>query len=95
MNNLEWRPSRRLIDMHSLAFAALLRTGLPLPVDADGRSSLASDRIMELVGIPPEPKPHIAINGARWEAEAFGRLIYGRNILPEFEQYPVPELLTR
>ncbi len=95
MNNLEWRPSRRLIDLHSLAFVALLRAGLPLPADADGRPSLASDRIMEIVGIPAEPKPHIAINGARFEAEAFGRLIYGRSILPEFEEFPVPDFLNR
>jgi DNA polymerase-3 subunit epsilon len=93
MSNLAWRPSGRLIDLHSLAFAALLRADRPLPTDASGRSSLNTDRIMELVGIPTEPKPHIAINGALWEAEAFGRFIYGRNVLPQFAEYPLPDFL--
>jgi DNA polymerase-3 subunit epsilon len=93
---INWWPSHRLIDLHSLAFAALLRADLPMPVDERGRSSLSSDRIMELVGVPTEPRPHIAINGALWEAEAFGRLIYGRNFLPQFAEYSVPaHLLER
>lgn len=57
----------------------------------NGKSDLDSDKVMKYVGIPTEPRPHKAINGALWETEAFSRLTFGRNCLPEFKQYPLPE----
>jgi hypothetical protein len=47
---------------------------------------------MQYVGIPPEPKPHVAINGAIWEYEALHRLIYEKQGLEEFKAYPIPWL---
>jgi hypothetical protein len=58
-----------------------------------GLTRLSADTTLKYVGIPPEPKPHHALNGAKYEAEAFSRLIYGKNLLHEFAQFAVPEYL--
>jgi hypothetical protein len=38
-----------------------------------------------------EPRPHNALNWAKYEAEAFSRYFYGKKLLPEFEKYDIPE----
>jgi DNA polymerase III epsilon subunit-like protein len=78
----------RTIDLHSVCFAHMRMRGVEPPT-AHGRSTLSSDAVMAYCGIPEEPKPHIAINGAVWEAEAFSRLLDGRNLLEQFSSFPV------
>ncbi|MDO8590166.1 MAG: 3'-5' exonuclease [bacterium] len=82
---------RRIFDQHSIAVFHMLKRGIIPPVK-DRRSALDSDAIMIYVGIPPEPKPHIALNGAIWEYEALYRLIYNKPGLDDFKQYPIPWL---
>ena len=65
--------AHRVIDLHSITYFHMSRRGIVSPL-AHGRTDLDSDKIMEYVGIEAEPKPHIAINGAKWETEAFSRL---------------------
>ena len=88
--NIEWSLPRRTIDQHSICYAHMLAHGVE-PPQRNGKSFLNSDIVMEYVGIPTEPKPHIALNGALWEAEALSRLIFGRNLLEQFKKYPVPD----
>lgn len=83
--------AHRSIDQHSIVYAHMIKRGLTPPV-AHHHSGIDSDFIMEYVGIPTEPKPHIAINGATWEAEALSRLLYDKPLLSKFEQYPIPWL---
>jgi len=81
--------AKRTIDLHSVCIAHLAQRGKEYPV-LKNRSGLDSDAIMEYVGLPLEPKPHnSALNGALWEAEAFSRLMYGKNLLPQFEKYTI------
>lgn len=91
-SGIDWRFGYRTIDLHSVAYVQMLKRGLKPPVK-EGRTDLDSDKIHKYVGLPDEPKPHIAINGAKWEAEAFSRLIYGKNLLPEFKKYKIPDYL--
>ena len=49
---------------------------------------------MRYVGLPEEPKPHKGINGAKFEAEAMSRLIYGRGLLKEFDCFEIPKELV-
>lgn len=85
---IEWRFSFRNLDLHSVFYLKFLKEGREIPL-RDDQSALSLTKILESLGLPPEPKPHIAINGARYEAEAFSRIIRGKNLLPEFTQYPV------
>ncbi len=90
-NGADAKIPRRIIDQHSICWYHMKRRGLTPPLK-EGKTDLNSDVIMEYVGIPVEPKPHIALNGAKWEVEAFSRLIYDKSILSEFKQFPIPWL---
>jgi DNA polymerase III epsilon subunit-like protein len=82
---------KRIIDLHSITYFHMSRRGLAVP-HANHRTDLNSDKIMEYVGIQPEPKPHIAINGAKWEAEAFSRLFNDKSMFSEFKEFKIPWL---
>jgi DNA polymerase III epsilon subunit-like protein len=83
---------KRKVDQHSLVYAHFLKRSISPPLK-DGFSDLNSDLIMNYVGLPAEPKPHRAINGARFEAEALSRLLYGRPMFDEFSGYAIPDYL--
>lgn len=87
--HVDFRVPHRSIDQHTLTYSHMIRNGVTPPMK-NKKSGLDSDTIMAYVGIPAEPKPHIAINGALWETEAFSRLLYNKNLLPEFSQYKIP-----
>ncbi len=89
---LNFRLGKRKVDQHSIVYAHFLKRNVK-PQLKDGFSDLNSDFIMNYAGLPPEPKPHRAINGARFEAEALSRLIYGRGMFEEFAEYPIPTYL--
>jgi DNA polymerase III epsilon subunit-like protein len=79
----------RTIDLHSVCYTHMIKKGIKPPV-INGRSDLNSDKIMQYVGIPAEPHPHNALNGAKIAAEALSRLLFSRKLLPEFEKFEMP-----
>ncbi len=81
--------SRRIIDLHSITYFHMIQRDISAPI-RNRKTTLDSDKIMEYVGIPAEPKPHKALNGAIWEAEAFSRLIYNKNLFPQFKSHVIP-----
>lgn len=83
----------RTIELHTSCVEHHLRRGLSIPLK-DGLSALSTDEIFAYVGLLPEPKPHHALTGAKMEAEAFSRLIYGRNLLPEYAGVDVSGFLS-
>jgi len=83
---------KRKADLHSIVYAHFLKRNIRPPLN-DGFSNLNSDLIMNYVGLPSEPKPHRAINGARFEAEALSRLLFGRVMFDEFYNYAIPDYL--
>ena len=87
--HLDWNFAHRTIDLHSLCYMHMIKKGIAPPV-VNNRTDLNSDTIMKYVGIIVEPHPHNALNGAKFEAEAISRLLYDKNLLPEFESYPLP-----
>jgi DNA polymerase III epsilon subunit-like protein len=87
--HIEWPFAHRSLDLHTVCAMHMIKQGIELPV-SNKRSNINSDFVMKYVGIPEEPKPHIAINGAIYEAEAFSRLLYGKNLVDEFKDYPLP-----
>jgi DNA polymerase III epsilon subunit-like protein len=91
-NHIDFSAARRIVDLHSIVYFHMIRRGIPVPVK-NNRTDINSDTIMNYVGIPAEPKPHVALNGAKWEAEAFSRLFYEGGLFNEFKQYPIPWLV--
>jgi DNA polymerase III epsilon subunit-like protein len=88
-NHINYTLAHRSIDQHSLVYFHMIRRGLTPPVH-NKHSGLDSDTIMAYVGIPAEPKPHIALNGAKWEAEVFSRLLHEKPLFTEFKGYKIP-----
>lgn len=88
-NGMDIPLARRVIDLHSITFYHMVKRKIEPPLD-NNRSDLNSDAVMEYVGIPAEPHPHNALNGALWEAEAFNRLFDEESLFEEFEEYPIP-----
>jgi DNA polymerase III epsilon subunit-like protein len=87
--NLAHRFGNRVLDLHSFCWMHMARCGQTQPTRG-GRSDLGSDAILRYTGLPDEPEPHNGLVGAKMEAEAFSRLAYGRLLLDEYKQYPIP-----
>ncbi len=88
---LPWDLAHRTIDTHSLCYMHMVAHGVTPPTDPQHRrSALNLDAVLNYCGIPDEPKPHSALTGALSHAEVISRLLYGKKLLPEFEQYEVP-----
>jgi DNA polymerase III epsilon subunit-like protein len=89
--SIGWHFSYRTLDLHSMAYMDMTKRGISIQ-RKNARTDISSDYIFKYVGIPEEPKPHHGLNGAKYEAEAFSRLLYGKNLLPEFAEYPILHL---
>lgn len=81
--------AKRTLDVHTLAWMHMVSHGVTPPLD-NHHSSLSSGAIQTYCGIPEEPQPHNALTGALWHAEAISRLVYGKNLLPEYKEFPIP-----
>ncbi|MFM2357713.1 MAG: hypothetical protein RJA61_450 [Candidatus Parcubacteria bacterium] len=91
-NHIDFAWPKRIVDLHSVSYAHMAQRGLQIPLK-NKHTDISGDTTMKYVGIPTEPRPHIGLNGAKWEAEALSRLIYNKNLLPEFSKYPIPWLV--
>lgn len=83
---------KRIVDLHSLIYAHMLSNNKNIPIQKS-RSAVDSDFIMNYVGLPPEPKPHNALVGAKFEAEALCRLLFKKNLFDELKQYNISDSL--
>lgn len=88
---LSWDLAHRTIDTHSLCYMHMVKQGLTPPIDPEHRrSALNLDAVLNYCGIPDEPQPHNALTGALSHAEVISRLLYGKKLVPEFEQFDIP-----
>ncbi|MDB5260204.1 MAG: hypothetical protein JWN37_435 [Candidatus Nomurabacteria bacterium] len=78
----------RVLDLHSMVCSKLILSGKQVPIE-DRKSTLNLDGLLNMSGIPEEPKPHNALTGALSAAEVYFRLIEGRAVLPEFKEYSI------
>lgn len=92
--NIKWVLGHRKVDQHSIAYVLATKLGMKIPLNDKRSSNFNSDVIMEFVGIPPEVRPHKAINGVTWEAEAFSRMINGKKLIDKFEEFEIPKYLS-
>jgi len=89
---LRMKLHKRSIDLHSIAYARMQGLGKVVPM-TDGWSVMDTDFIHPFCGLPKEPRPHNALNGAKWEAESIYRLMIGKGLLKQFSRYPIPDYL--
>lgn len=81
----------RTLDTHTMCFMHMVKAGLVPEIDLQHRhTNLNLNAVLLYCGVPSEPNPHNALTGAMCHGEVASRLLYGRGLLPEFEQYPLP-----
>ena len=91
--NIDFKFAARNVDLHSVAYADHIKRGITIPIK-NKHSDLSLDAIAKYTGLREEPKPHNALTGAKFEAEAFSRILYGKKLLPEFEALEIPDYLS-
>jgi DNA polymerase III epsilon subunit-like protein len=84
---------KRKVDQHTIAYVHLLKRNIKPPL-RNRISDMSGDFIMDYAGIPHEPRPHKAFNGAKFATEALSRLIYGKSVFPDFKGFKIPDYLT-
>lgn len=89
--HLNWPFAQRTIDLHSVAYVHMMNRGITPPIK-NAHSGLNLPKILEYVGLPDQAEPHNGLTDAKLEAESLCRLIYGKNLLPEYASFPVPRL---
>ena len=90
---LPWDLAYRTLDTHTMCWMHIINRGETPPIDEQHRrSALNLDAVLNYCGIPEEPQPHNALTGALSHAEVTSRLLYGKKLLPEFEQFNIPWL---
>jgi DNA polymerase III epsilon subunit-like protein len=86
-----WPFAHRILDIHSICYTHMIKRGVTPPLDpVKKHTALNLDAVLNYCGIPDEPEPHNALTGAKCNAEVISRLLYGKKLLPEFEQYDLP-----
>ncbi len=85
---------KRTIDLHTLAYANMSKRKKIVPL-TDGWSVMDTDVIFPYCGLPKQSPPHHALKDAMWEAEAMYRLMHGKKLLKQFDNYAVPSYLRK
>ncbi len=83
--------AKRTLDLHSLAWLHMTMNG-EVPPSVHHHSGLDSKSVLLYCGLPEEAKPHNALTGALWHAEVISRVAYNKNLLPEYNAFPIPWL---
>lgn len=91
--HIDWPLAQRTVDLHSIAYAYMVREGRSIPLK-NNHSALNLEAILEYVGVPTKRKNHNALEDARLEAEAFSRFLYGRSLFSEYADLPIPSDLS-
>lgn len=97
----------RTMDLHTITQLKYLQmTGGYLLKD-DGKSNMSLTKVLELCGLSDnrvyvkgeeilkKGSPHNALEDAKLTAECFSRLIYGKNLFPEYSKFKIPEELLK
>lgn len=97
----------RSIDLHTIAQMKYKEIHGKYLLKDNGISDMDLKRVLEFCGIPDERremqeeeiqiqgKSHNALEDCKLEAEAFSRLINGKNLFQEYSQYPIPDYLKK
>ena len=86
---VEFPFAHRTIDIHSLVWLHMTQRGIVPPMYHQ-HSGINLTVALEYCGLPPEAKPHNALNGALAHAEVFSRIAYTKKILSEYLSYEIP-----
>lgn len=89
----------KCFDTHSIAQLKYLEVKGSMAMKIDFRGKILSDmglkNLLSFVGMIDDRKEHNALEDARLTAEAFSRLVYGKNLLEDYKEFEIPEYLLK
>lgn len=91
-SNLNYRFSYRVVDLHTVAYVKRLQSKEAEPLSKD-ITGLEIDDIVKMAGIEPDRVAFQALEDARLEAECFSRLIHGKSLFDDYNEYQIPAYL--
>lgn len=84
----------RIIDLHSVCTAKMMELGKEVPLK-NNRTDINTETILVFCGLKERPGAHNGLEDSKLEAECFSRIIYGKNLLSEYSEFPIPEYLLK
>jgi len=102
-----WPDFHRAFDLHTIAQMKFFELNGKFLIKEDNNSDMGLGNIMNLCGInikrkklengkiTRERKPHNALEDAKLTAECFYRLMFGKNLFPEFAKFEIPKELRK
>jgi len=102
--NLKFPFSYRTLDLHPIAFQKYFQINKSFPIEEE-KSIMNLAKVQEFCGMKDtriqlkegkviqEGSSHNALEDAKIEAECLSRILYGKPLLEEFKQFPIPENL--
>lgn len=109
-NNVEIKIPYRTLDVHAIASLRYYQLNNYFPLTANKeKSDMDFSNVLKLCGMKDtrisidmktkkvirEGTPHNAFEDAKMTAECFSRLVYGKELLNEFKNQPIPEYLKK
>jgi DNA polymerase III epsilon subunit-like protein len=86
----------KALDLHSIALMKYFEKEGKLDISIEKkRFGLGLPEILEFCGMKDNRDTHNALEDARLTAECFNRLMYGKNLFPEYTKFEIPEYLKK
>jgi DNA polymerase III epsilon subunit-like protein len=93
-NNVKFPISYKALDLHTLAQLKWFEIHNEFSL-IDDFSSIGLKTILEFAGMQDNRNAHNALEDAKLEAECFYRLVYGKNLFEEYNEFPIPDYLLK
>jgi len=97
-----WPDHHRAFDIHTIAQVKFFELNEKLLTKEDNNSDMSLRNILKLCGIEDTRKghstegtPHNALEDAKLTAECFSRLMFGKNLFPEYSKFEIPQELKK
>ena len=84
----------RAIDLHSVAVLKYLQVNDEILIH-DKRSDMGLTNILKFCGMEDNRTAHNALEDAKLAGECFSRIVYGKNLFPEFSKFEIPYKLKK
>lgn len=91
---IEFLFGHRTLDLHSMASLKHFQLKNRFLIK-EGLSAMGLTNVMKFCGMKDERKIHNALEDAKLTAECFSRLLYGKNLFPEYERFKLPKYLIK
>ncbi len=86
----------RALDLHSIAQIKYFEINRGFVINEEkNRLEMNLTKILEFCGLNYQRGKHNALEDSKLTAECFYRLVYGKNLLEEFQQFGIPSSLIK